>query len=607
MSLDLGYHMVPKDPLNNLKFRDWIWKKGIEDPGFARYVKEVCRRDILFYFNTFFWTNDPRKVADGQQPCIPFITYVEFQDDVILDILSDIQNGNDRLLLKSRDVGASWMALGTFDHQYRFEQERIFLCISKKEDNVDLKDDATTLFAKLDYIEERLPQFLRIKNRARSLLRMANPETRSVIVGESSNPNAGRSGRSTAVLRDEEAFCDNGLAIDKSLADNTRCQLRVSTPNGTGNSYYLAWVSGKIKITKIHWSQHPEKNPGLYMVKDRKVTILDKKYKFGKYEFVVDLGDGIRSPWYDAEVERRASKIAVAQELDCDFLASGSQFFDSLTLQLLKKRDSRPPILSGDVEADEDGHTPIILDKGFGPLSLWINLDAVGRPPQETTYCGGTDISAGTGASNSVFSIADNRSGEKVAEFTSSNLSPEGFADVVILLLKAFSTPYGACWIGWEGNGPGQIFGKKLLQTHRWHNYYSSADEGNPKAKKKTKGRPGWWSNPNAKQLLLSNYRESLAAERFINRSEAALDECEEYIYNASGTVEHSRTRGNEDNSANSAQHGDRVIADAICNMGLSKQSKVKNRPKPNLRNGLAARRAKRLADNAKQGERKWY
>ena len=79
MPIKLGYHMVPKDRLNNLKFRKWIWAAGLADEAFAKHVKEVCRRDILFYWNVFLWTSDPRK-----QPTVqPFITY-DFQDEVIL-------------------------------------------------------------------------------------------------------------------------------------------------------------------------------------------------------------------------------------------------------------------------------------------------------------------------------------------------------------------------------------------------------------------------------------------------------------------------------------------------------------------------------------------
>jgi len=601
MKFELGYHMVPKDPKNNLKFRKWIWAAGLADEDFAQYVKEVCRRDILFYWNVFLWTSDPRKTPTVQ----PFITY-DFQDGVILETLEAIREGEDLLALKSRDMGLSWISLGVFDHQYRFEHERIFLCISKKEDNVDLKGDESTLFAKLDYIEERLPKFLRIKNRERSNLRFRNPETRSVIIGESSNPHAGRSGRSTAVLRDEEAFCDNGLAIDKSLADNTNCQLRVSTPNGTGNSYYLCFASGATKVLKIHWSQHPEKNPGLYMVTNRQVEILDEDYDFTDYAFVIDQGDGIRSPWYDKEVVRRASKIAVAQELDCDFQASGSMFFDSLTIQLLKKRDARKPFSVGTIRERGASNKQYFDDCGFGPLSLWLHLDAQGKVPQETTYCMGVDISAGTGASNSSCSIADVKTGEKVAEFTTDGLSPEALADVAFILLQAFSTPYGACFIAYEGNGPGTIFAKRLLRVHGWSNYYSGADETKPNAKK-SKGRPGWWSNPTAKQQLLGDYRAALAGKQFINRCTAALNECEEYIFTAAGTVEHSRSRGNEDNAANADQHGDRVIADALCFLGVNKQVKAKGKPRSTPRSSLAARREKRMAAQAKLGERKWY
>jgi hypothetical protein len=496
--------------------------------------------------------------------CLPFITY-GYQDDGILGMVDAITAGYDMGVDKSRDMGVTWIGMGVIDWMWRFHDERSFLLLSRKEDYVDKKDNPDCLFAKLDYIEDRLPTWLRVLGRERTKMHLFNPGTRSVIDGESTNENAGRGGRRSAVWRDEEAFCDNGLLIDKALSDNTNCQLRVSTPNGTGNSFYLAKLSG-INWKSFHWTRHPEKARGLYRVEDHQVVEIDTGYDFTGYAFVVDQGDGLRSPWYDRECKRRNSKVAIAQELDIDYLASGSMFFDAQVLALVKVRDCRPAFHVGHYSKE------VFEDMGHGPLSLWFHPSPQGRPDEKMTYVLGADIAAGTGASDSVAVVYNCKTGEKMAEYVNNMISPEGFADVCAELANWFSTEQGKCYMIWEATGPGGIFGKRILGTHRYSHYYKHvADDG----KKRTGARAGWYSSKQGKEILLGEYRSDLAGGRIVNRSELAVAQCEEYIFTGNG-VEHNAERGGEDPSGNKEQHGDRVIADALAARGMRNQVRPK-------------------------------
>src|SRR5882672_2542285 len=103
------FKIVPKDLHDNHRFRKFLVAKASSDKGLQRALKELCKRDILFWFNAFVFTYDPRK----KQKSIPFITY-PFQDECILLTLQCIREGEHIVQPKSRTMGASWMDMGIF-------------------------------------------------------------------------------------------------------------------------------------------------------------------------------------------------------------------------------------------------------------------------------------------------------------------------------------------------------------------------------------------------------------------------------------------------------------------------------------------------------------
>lgn len=89
-----------------------------------------------------------------------------------------------------------------------------------------------------------------------------------------------------------------------------------------------------MKLLTLHWTLHPEKNRGAYLLEPdgtrRELTpeqayqaFLDKKKP--------------RSSWYDAEITRRlqgdAPRQSISQELDLDYIASGAIYFEPRHMQ----------------------------------------------------------------------------------------------------------------------------------------------------------------------------------------------------------------------------------------------------------------------------------
>ena len=65
--------------------------------------------------------------------------------------------------------------------------------------------------------------------------------------------------------------------------------------------------------------------------------------------------------------------------------------------------------------------------------------------------------------------------------------------------------------------------------------------------------------------LCRPEYRTALHKHRFINRSWKALEECRDFCYDSRSQVEHASFTDDKDPSGARINHGDRVIADALC------------------------------------------
>ena len=525
---------VPTDLLENIEFRRDMVRAGAEDPTVAEGLKAMCRVDMLFWMNVFGFTYDPRLPESS----IPYMTY-EFQNEALVQIEEAI-GSHDLVIKKSRDMGASWMLLSVFLWRWMWKPGESFLLISRNEDYVDKAGNPKSLFWKLDFLLEHMPDWLKPKF-TRTRLRLTNESLRSMIDGESTTGDVARGDRRTACGLDEFAAfdVDAGFRALASTRDATASRIFNSTPSGTGNAFHAVATNTEIDSVELHWSLHPVKSEGLYIQEGKK-----------------------RSPWYDGECKRCASPSEIAQELDIDFQGSQANFFDLELLSKISIQTVRTPDVCGVLEHEDDG-TPIgFVTKRGGPLKMWIRPDATGNVPADRTYAMGVDIAAGTGASNSCISIGDTRTGEKVAEFVTPHLRPDQLGRVCVALAKWFagSDKQGARLV-WESAGPGRIFGNVVVELG-YRNIWFKRQEGVLGAKQSH--ILGWHPSRNSKQSLFGNYRKALFSGNFINRSREALDECRDIIHMPGGGIEHQASVNAIDVSGARMNHGDRATADAL-------------------------------------------
>jgi hypothetical protein len=560
------FAMVPKDVPSNLQFRANLLEMAAEDPQLQRMLIDQCKDDILFFFNVFLFTFDPRPTNPDDRH-IPFILW-DFQESCVLELKRAIDEGFDEHMDKSRDMGATWMILGVYFYEWLFIPSTPFKCASKNEDLVDKSGDPDCLFAKLDYFLSFLPEWMKPKKIHRAHMVLVNLDNNSTINGESTNADIGRGGRQKSQLLDEFASMENQRKVLSSTADATPCRLFVSTPKGDGDEFARMKKNPKMKHISLHWSKHPHKSRGLYQFKDGKTSgerdliVHDETYKFPDDYAFIDSGDArFRSPWYDEQCERRTEQ-EVAQEIDINYNKSGSTFFSSRALSRQKTEHGKAARFRGDItfSMGPDNRVQMktnpldaFIPSERGKLFVW-ELPRPGR-----LYVVTSDISMGQGASNTTISVGDVETKRKVASFVDPNVMPHEAAHMAKALSRFYGSYHGDSFIMWEANGPGLIFGKELLRIGHVYYYRQRQTED---VREKRSNVPGWHSGGVNKRILLSEYDVALCKEKIINPDIESLDEAFSYVIFEDGSIGPSAIE--EESSGARANHGDRVIADAL-------------------------------------------
>jgi hypothetical protein len=130
----------------------------------------------------------------------------------------------------------------------------------------------------------------------------------------------------------------------------------------------------------------------------------------------------------------------------------------------------------------------------------------------------------------------------------------------------------------WERNGPnGAQFGKVVKDSGYRNIFYPKKETRFDFVQSK---EPGYWTSDTTKPVLLAGYAEGLFTRGFTNPSRAALVECGHYVQNGN-KIEHSRSLASatEDPTAIGESHGDRVIADALANLGIKDRGQGNQTP----------------------------
>jgi len=272
-----------------------ILREAERDATVIPALKAYYRERPVDFICDWGMTFDPRNAEIGQPSDIPFLLFPK-QVEFIEWAVSGWRNRENGLVEKSRDMGATWLAVGIAVWMWVFHPGTVVGFGSRKEEYVDKIGDMKAIFPKIRFFIAGLPREFRPAgfqmDKHAPFMRIFNPETGSQIVGEAGD-SIGRGARASMYFVDESAFLERPQLADSALSQTTNCRMDISTPNGESNPFAAKRFSGKANVFTLHWSDHPAKT----------------------------------KEWYEEQKRKIDDPVVIAQELDIDYKASATDQF----------------------------------------------------------------------------------------------------------------------------------------------------------------------------------------------------------------------------------------------------------------------------------------
>ena len=270
------------------------WLRAKDSARRVSLLKAYYARDadtIATFIDSWGYTVDPRVLSEGRNPVMAFRLFPRQREMIkwLIECWTDHKPG---VVVKSRDVGASWIAMALLCALCIFRNGFAAGVGSAVEIKIDRSGDPDTLFYKVRSFLEYLPPEFNggfDLDKCSADKRVSFPLTGSSITGEAGDQ-AGRGGRKAIFIVDEAAHFEHPKIIDKNLSANTKCRIDMSSVNGMANSFYTRAHNPAIRRFDFTWRDDPRKNyPG--------------------------------STWYETQ-KAELDEVVLKQEIDCDFRAS---------------------------------------------------------------------------------------------------------------------------------------------------------------------------------------------------------------------------------------------------------------------------------------------
>lgn len=530
----------PKELGANIEFRLELLKACEADKELQLMVNELCKRNPILWIDLFCYTKDPRR----QPSVMPWICYDEYQEAYIRKVFRAIEEEFDMLTEKSRDMGASWMVLYVIAHKWLYEDGSDFRVGSRKEEFVDKPKVIDTLFEKLRFTIEYLPEWMLPRKYNWKIdstyMKLHNPDLGNTIIGESANTNFGSGGRSKAILLDEFSKWDTTTAESAwtSTADVTNCRLPVSTPVGAGNKFGVL-ANGhkeKIKVSTLHWTLHPRKAKGVFYVdvEGNEIPLKPGEEAYSKWKelrgkSIAGLKGGrVRSPWYNAEAERR-SESDLAQEVDIDYLKSGHPFFDVLELEqqvsweYYQRKSPTEKIPYGKyirVNLVDVDNKIKILERPDG----WLKIFEL--PVPDSQFALGSDTSEGLPKGDESFGIVLNKWTLDTVATICGLIPPEDFAYKLWLIERLYYSANNAP----ENNNHGYTVCKELNDLGS--NLFFTHKEESRSGDEEVTTKRGWTTSGKTRRPALDQMAEEIRKHATELRDPDLIAECKTFVRN---------------------------------------------------------------------------
>jgi len=367
-------------------------------------IKEIvkCGKDPIYFINNY------ARISHPKHGLIPFKTY-DFQEQ----LLRDFEDYRFNIILKARQLGISTITAGYVAWMMLFHRDKNILVIATK------FATAGNLVKKVKSIMKNLPDWVRISDISidnRTSFELSNG---SMIKASSTSGDAGRSEALSLLVIDEAAHIEGmdelWTGLYSTLSTGGGC-IALSTPCGVGNWFHKAYIEAESAQndffpTRLNWDVHPERD----------------------------------QEWFDKET-RNMSPRQIAQELQCNFNASGETVFRSEDIDRICSTARDPDYRTG-------------VDRNFW---IWETYDP------SSTYLLSADVARGDGEDYSAFHVFKLETMEVVAEYHG-KITPDMYTEV----LMDVGREYGMCMVVVENNSVGFAVLEKLRDREYPNIYYS--------------------------------------------------------------------------------------------------------------------------------------
>ena len=451
-----------------------------------------------------------------------------FPDQVRL--VEDYDSFNENIALKYRQAGVSTVTAAWASKKLVFARknkpEKVLIIANKLDTSVEFAN-------KIREFTDQWPSWVGVtfsndKNAAKHYKLTNGCEVKAVATSK----DALRGYTPTILIFDEAAFIDADsdfwAACMASLSTGGKV-IVISTPNGYDPIYYEIYEQANrgmndFKITEMYWYRDPRYTKDLYLVKTDDIVhyfLNREEYKNEKildysdvnpfernFAELVDLfkqGWKPSSSWFEAMVKKlKYDKRKVAQELECNFLGSGDNVFDSNMLKSITDNMVQEP--------------PTKMMSG----GLWIWKE----PELGHKYIMCVDVSRGDSEDFSTFQIYDFDDREQVAEYLG-KVPPDVLAEIAY----KWGNMYKAFIVVDITGGMGVSTSRKLQELGYKDLYVDGVEFGNkwkydPKMDLKIPG-----INFNSKRVqIIASFEEGLRHGLKI-RSSRLLNEMNTFVY----------------------------------------------------------------------------
>jgi hypothetical protein len=479
-----------------------------------------CMKNTPYALRTYLQTYD--------NTVSQYVPLELFPDQISL--LEDYENYNENIALKYRQAGVSTVTAAWASKKLAFAKktkpEKILIIANKLDTSMEMAN-------KIRGFTEQWPSWTGIgfsseKNSQRHYKLNNGCEVKAVATSR----DALRGYTPTILIFDEAAFIeadgDFWSACMASLSTGGKV-IVVSTPNGYDPIYYEIYDQAlrgmnDFKISEMFWFKDPRYTRDLQLIKvedlihyylnreDYKdLDIIDyststpRERDFNEIKQKISDGYKPTSAWFESMVKKlKYDKRKVSQELECNFLGSGDNVFDSKQLQDIKQNMLKEPV-----------------NKMMGG-SLWIWKE----PIQGHKYIMGVDVSRGDSEDFTSMIIIDFDEREQVLEYIG-KIPP----DVAAEIAYKWAMMYSAFIVIDITGGMGVSTARKLQEMNYKNLYIDGVEMGNkwkydPKSLDKI---PGLNFN-NKRVQIISSFEESMR-HGFKIYSNRLFNEMNTFIY----------------------------------------------------------------------------